>query len=426
LKPLFDDFLSGTEFLIGLLAVLLVCSACFSATETAFFCLDRIERRRLGKIKSRKARLIVNALQRPRELLSTILFGNTLVNVATSVTATLLFARLIPTHSLSTAIVVDSLLVLFLGEIIPKTIAVNHARRLAEASIIPLHFFSRVSRPIVVIFDWLARAILRLLNVPEKPGDVLGPSELEELFDEADREDTITSSERRIAHNIIRFSETTAEEIMTPRVDVISATMDISHDKLQQLMLEARHSRIPICEGSLDHIVGFVSTKEFFLNTDRQLRELINPVAIFPEGARIHRVFRHMQKNRLNMAVIVDEYGVTSGIVTMENLEEEIVGEIYDEFEKAEQLIRQLGQDEWSVMCRASVEEVNEVCGLTLPEGESVTLNGYLCNEFGEIPVPEQTIERGGALFTVVVSKKGRIISCRVKRIHEETAGNDV
>lgn len=426
MKPLFNDFLSGTEFLIGLLAVLLVCSACFSATETAFFCLDRIERRRLGKIKSRRARLIVNALQRPRELLSTILFGNTLVNVATSVTATLLFARLIPTHSLSTAIVVDSLLVLFIGEIIPKTIAVNHARRLAEASIIPLHFFSRVSRPIVVIFDWLARAILRLLNVPEKPGDVLGPSELEELFDEADREDTITSSERRIAHNIIRFSETTAEEIMTPRVDVISATMDISHDKLQQLMLDARHSRIPICEGSLDHIVGFVSTKEFFLHTDRQLRELINPVAIFPEGARIHRVFRHMQKNRLNMAVIVDEYGVTSGIVTMENLEEEIVGEIYDEFEKAEQLIRQLGQDEWSVMCRASVEEVNEVCGLTLPEGESVTLNGYLCNEFGEIPVPEQTIERGGALFTVVVSKKGRIISCRVKRIHEETAGNDV
>lgn len=425
MKPLFDDFLSGTEFLIGLLAVLLVCSACFSATETAFFCLDRIERRRLGKIKSRKARLIVNALQRPRELLSTILFGNTLVNVATSATATLLFAKLIPTHSLSTAIVVDSLLVLFIGEIIPKTIAVNHARRLAEASIIPLHFFSRVSRPIVVIFDWLARAILRFLNVPEKPGDVLGPSELEELFDEADREDTITSSERRIAHNIIRFSETTAEEIMTPRVDVISATMDISHDKLQQLMLDARHSRIPICEGSLDHIVGFVSTKEFFLNIDRQLRELINPVAIFPEGARIHRVFRHMQKNRLNMAVIVDEYGVTSGIVTMENLEEEIVGEIYDEFEKAEQLIRQLGQDEWSVMCRASVEEVNEVCGLTLPEGESVTLNGYLCNEFGEIPVPEQTIERGGALFTVVVSKKGRIISCRVKRIHKETAGND-
>lgn len=425
MKPLFDDFLSGTEFLIGLLAVLLVCSACFSATETAFFCLDRIERRRLAKVKSRRARLIVSALQRPRELLSTILFGNTLVNVATSATATLLFAKLIPTHSLSTAIIVDSLLVLFIGEIIPKTIAVNHAGRLVEASIIPLHFFSRVSRPIVVIFDWLARAILRFLNVPEKPGDVLGPSELEELFDEADREDTITSSERRIAHNIIRFSETTAEEIMTPRVDVISATMDISHDKLQQLMLEARHSRIPICEGSLDHIVGFVSTKEFFLNTDRQLRELINPVAIFPEGARIHRVFRHMQKNRLNMAVIVDEYGVTSGIVTMENLEEEIVGEIYDEFEKAEQLIRQLGQAEWSVMCRASVEEVNEVCGLTLPEGESVTLNGYLCNEFGEIPVPEQTIERGGALFTVVVSKKGRIISCRIKRIHEETARND-
>ncbi len=425
LEVLLDNLLSDTAILTALLAVLLVCSACFSATETAFFCLDRIERRRLGKVKSRWARLIVSALQRPRELLSTILFGNTLINVATSAIAALLFARLVPAHSLPVAIVVDSLLVLFIGEIIPKTIAVSHAGRLARVSIIPLHFFSKVARPLVVVFDYSARTILRFLGVPEKPGDVLGPSELEVLFEEAGRKETITSRERRIAHNIIRFSQTTAEEIMTPRVDIVYATLDISCEKLRQLMLEARHSRIPVCEGSLDHIVGFVSTKEFFLNPDRQISELINPVAVFPEGARIHRIFRYMQKNRLNMAVIVDEYGVTSGIVTMENLVEEIVGEIYDEYEKAEQLIRQLGPGEWSVLCRAPVEQVNEVCGLTLPEGESVTLNGYLCNEFGEIPLPGQAIERGGALFTVVASKKGRIVSCRVKRIHGETAGND-
>jgi putative hemolysin len=425
LEVLLDNLSSGTAILTALLAVFLVCSACFSATETAFFCLNRIERRRLGKVKSRWARLIVSALQRPRELLSTILFGNTLINVATSAIAALLFARLVPTYSLPVAIIVDSLLVLFIGEIIPKTVAVSHAGGLARASIIPLHFFSKVARPVVVIFDYLARKILRFLGVPEKPGNILGPYELQVLFDEADLKETITPRERRIAHNIIRFSETTAEEIMTPRVDIVYAPLDISCEKLRQLMLEARHSRIPVCEGGLDYIVGFVSTKEFFLNPDRQIRELINPVVVFPEGARIHRIFRHMQKNRLNMAVIVDEYGVTSGIVTMENLVEEIVGEIYDEYEMAEQLIRQLGPDEWSVLCRAPVEQVNEVCGLTLPEGESVTLNGYLCNEFGEIPVPGQTIERGGALFTVVASKKGRIVSCRVKRIREETAGND-
>jgi CBS domain containing-hemolysin-like protein len=132
-----------------------------------------------------------------------------------------------------------------------------------------------------------------------------------------------------------------------------------------------------------------------------------------------------MQRNLLNMAVIVNEYGVTSGIVTMEDLVEEIVGEIYDEYEKAEELIRPVGPDEWLVLCRAPIEDVNEACGLKLPEGESVTLNGYLCDEFGEIPARGRTIERDAARFTVVESMRRRIVSCRVKRLDEEGAADD-
>jgi CBS domain containing-hemolysin-like protein len=409
----------ATVFHLGLLVVLLVFSGSFSATETALFCLDRVERRRLAQEKSRRAQRITLGLNRPRELLSTILFGNTLVNVATSSVAALVFLELVPTHSLSTAIVVDSVLVLFLGEIIPKTIAVGQAKPLAMTAITPLHFFSKVSHPIVSVFDRVSRAILLLLKVPEEHSSALSPSELEVLFDEADREDTITSQERRIAQNIMEFSETTVEEIMTPRVDVAAAPLDASREELEHLMIEARHSRIPICEGSLDHIVGFVSTKEFFLNQEREINEFLKPVAIFPEGAKLHRVFRHMQKNLINMAVIVDEYGVSSGIITMEDLVEEIVGEIYDEYEKAEEFIHPMGPDEWFVLCRASIEKVNDACGLSLPEGESVTLNGYLCDEFGEIPTRGRTIEREGVLFTVVESKRDRIVSCRIKRISE-------
>jgi putative hemolysin len=187
-------------------------------------------------------------------------------------------------------------------------------------------------------------------------------------------------------------------------------------------MIKARHSRIPLCEGSLDHIVGFVSTKEFFLNPDRPTADLLKPVAIFPEGAKTHRIFRHMQDNLINMAVIVDEYGVSSGIVTMEDLVEEIVGEIYDEYEKEEEFIRSIGDDEWFVLCRVPIDEVNTVCGLDLPEGESVTLNGYLCDEFGEIPKRGHTLERSGARFTIVESKRGRIVSCRIKNIEKDGA----
>jgi CBS domain containing-hemolysin-like protein len=387
--------------------------------------LNRIERRRLKEDKSAGAQLIARLLQRPRELLSTILFGNTLINVATSATATLLFQRLLQRHSLAAAIFVDSILVLFIGEIIPKTVAVNQAVPLSRAGIKPLHFFARLSGPVVGIFDRSARGILRVFKVPEEAGGGLSPSELDVLFEEAGRKETITAEERRIARNIIRFSETTAEEIMTPRVDVVAAPLDISRARLEQVMIEARHSRIPIYEESVDHIVGFISTKEFFLNADREIRKLVKPVAIFPEGARVPRVFRHMQSNLLNMAVIVNEYGVTSGIATMEDLVEEIVGEIYDEYEKAEELIRSVGPDEWLVLCRAPIEDVNEACGLNLPEGESVTLNGYLCGEFGEIPLRGRTIERNGARFTVVESMRRRIVSCRVKRLDEEGAADD-
>jgi len=412
--------------LLTLLILLLICSGFFSGTETALFSLNRVERRRLKEGKSVRSQLIAKALQRPRELLSTILFGNTLVNVATSVTATLLFQKLLTAHSLAAAIVVDSLLVLFIGEIIPKTIAVNQALPLSRAAIKPLRFFAKLSSPLVWVFDRSASGVLRALKVPEEAGGALSPSEVEILFEEAGRRETITPEERRIARNIMRFSETTTEEIMTPRVDVAAAPLDISREALEQMMIEARHSRIPIYEGSIDHVVGFVSTKEFFLNPNREIRELLKPVAIFPEGARVHRVFRHMQKDLLNMAVIVNEYGVTSGIVTMEDLVEEIVGEIYDEYEKAEELIQPVGSDEWLVLCRAPIEDVNDACGLSLPEGESVTLNGYLCDEFGEIPVPGRAIERNGARFTIEQSTRSRILSCRVKRLVERAAADDV
>jgi putative hemolysin len=423
LEVLLDD--PSSILLLILLILLIGCSGCFSGTETALFSLNRIERRRLKEDTSVRSRLITKALQRPRELLSTILFGNTLVNVATSATATLLFQKVLTSHNLTVAIAVDSFLVLFVGEIIPKTIAVNQAVPLSRAAIKPILFFAKVSMPVVWVFDRSAHVILKMLKVPEEASRGLSSSEVEVLFEEAGRKKTITAEERRLARNIMRFSETTSQEIMTPRVDVVAAPLEISRDALEQVMIEARHSRIPIYEESPDHIVGFVSTKEFFLSSEVEIRDFLKPVAIFPENARIHRVFRYMQKNVLNMAVIVDEYGLTSGIVTMEDLVEEIVGEIYDEYEKAEELIRSVGSKEWIVLCRAPIEDVNRKCDLSLPEGESVTLNGYLCGEFEEIPAPEQTIERNGARFTVLQSTRGRIVSCRVKKLEGKTVADD-
>lgn len=406
---------SGTFWLGILFAVLLLASGAFSGTETALFSLDRIQRRQLGESPSLRHQLIARVLRHPRRLLSTILFGNTLVNVSVSAVATLFFARLIGHDALGLAIVVATVLVIVVGEVIPKTIAVNAPRQISQLSIMPLHLFTRLSGPVVTVFDRAARRLLRLLDVPDEARGGLSASELELLFEEAGKSAMITPQETEIARNIIRFSETTAEEIMTPRVDVVAAPLDISREGLRARMTDARHSRIPIYEEDVDNVVGFVPTKEFFLYPGRELRELLKPVAIFPENAKIHRLLRHMQRNRINMAVIVNEYGETTGIVTMEDVVEEIVGELYDEYEKEEALIQQVGPHEWMVLCRASLEDVNDTIGLKLPDEDAVTLNGFLTDEFGEIPEPGRVLERDGARFTVVESTRRRIVSCRVE-----------
>jgi putative hemolysin len=412
-----DDGSSGVAVLIALLIVLLFASGGFSATETALFSLNRVQRRRFKEEGSIRAQLIANVLQRPRRILSTILFGNTLVNVATASVATVLFERMLSDNAVAIAIAIDTAAVLLFGEIVPKTIAANGPVQISRLAIMPLHLFARLSTPFVVVFDRIARWLLKLLGVPDEAGGALSPSELSMLFEEAGRRKAISAHETEMARNIIEFSETTSDEIMTPRVEVVSAPIDSTPEALRTEMITSHHSRIPIYEGDIDNIVGFLSAKEFLLNADREVRELLKPVAIFPEGAKIHRIFRHMQKQRINMAVIVNEYGETAGILTMEDLVEEIVGEIYDEYEKAEQLIRKTGPDTWVARARASLSDVNEVCGLALPDHEAVTLNGYLCDEFGEIPEPGRVLEQDGARFTVIESLRRRIVSCRIERL---------
>jgi len=415
-----DDGSSGAAVLVGLLAALLLASGGFSATETALFSLNRVERRRLKEASSIRLRLIAQVLQRPRRILSTILFGNTLVNVATASVSALLFDRLLDGNGVAAAIIVATALVLVVGEIIPKTIAVNMAQPLAQVLIMPLHLFSRVSSPVVTIFDWCSRGILRLLKVPEESGGALNPRELRLLFEEAGRREAISAHETEMARNIIEFSAMTADEIMMPCVEMTASLIDVTFESLRTFMIGARHLRIPIYEGGVDNLVGFVNSKEFLLNPEREIRELIKPVAIFPEGARIHRIFRHMQKQRINMSVIVNEYGETAGILTMEDLVEEIVGEIYDEYEKEEQLIREVSPGTWIVRARAPLTDVNEACGLKLPDLEAITLNGYLCDEFGEIPEPGRLLERGGVRFTVLESLRRRIVRCRIEKLEDE------
>jgi len=200
-------------------------------------------------------------------------------------------------------------------------------------------------------------------------------------------------------------------------VELVTAPVDASRESFTATLIDGRHSRIPVYEGSVDNVLGFVSAKEFLLNPQRGVRELLKPVAFFPESAKVDRVFRHMQKNRINLVVVVNEYGETVGILTMEDIVEEIVGEVYDEFDSTEQLIHEIAPGRWFVRCRAPIEEVNDACGLSIPETEAITLNGYLCDEFGEIPARGRVIERAGARFTIEESSRRRIISCRVERL---------
>jgi putative hemolysin len=403
---------------LPLIIALLLLSAFFSGTEAAFFALNRVQLRRMERDSRPVSGLIVEILSRPSHFLTSVLVGNTLVNVALSVTTTSLFIRWLGDGGgLQVAILVTTVSVLLVGEVTPKTLAVNYPERASRLTARAIRFFQVVLGPVIAAVTFVSDAILRLFGVESAvlaESAALSRGELGSLLEGADREGVMTARESWLAQNILEFSATRAEETMTPRVDMIAASVEMEREELETLVLSARRSRIPMYRSTIDEIVGYLPTRDFLHQPETKVSELIRPVSIFSERAFLSQIFYETQKARSPLTVLVNEYGETVGMLTREDLLEELVGEIHDEFGTKEERLARLGPGVFLASGQINLEELNEGTGLTIPDEDTVTLNGFLSALHGGIPVKGEEITWNGARFQVLEASRHRVLRVRV------------
>jgi len=420
-------------FLISYLIIfvfLLLLSGFFSASETAFFSISQTDIERMRNKNDYGSRQIVQLLAHPKRLLITIIIGNTVVNISAASLAAIVTLQICEIFAIDIKIgvLIDIIVVTFVllicSEIIPKVAAVRYSIRVAKNFALPLTLFYYLFSPLVSIFHTLTQWLTSVFRV-SKNRLLLSEEELRSIVDMGEEKGTLQQDEKEMIHSIFEFSETTVKEIMIPRIDMVCISTDSKLESLLSLIRKHLHSRIPIYKDKVDNIIGIIYAKDLLpfvnrkSNGEANLEKLARPAYFVPEQKKIDELLREFQSQRIHMAIVVDEYGGTSGIVTLEDIIEEIVGEIQDEHDSEQPLYQKLSDTEYLVDGGMDLEEMNEELLINLPTEEGVeTLGGFLFGLFGSVPREKQSVNYENYKFVVEKVIRRRIT--KVKIIIEE------
>lgn len=427
---------------ICLLVLLLFCSGFFSGSETSLFSLGRVERYRAREenetLISRSLRALI---ERPRRLLVTILIGNELVNITIStLTASLTgnaflgWVRLdsidpLLLKTVTTTAICFPLLLVF-GDITPKTLALYNPRRYARFAAIPLRFFSSLIAPVRWVLASLSNGIVRLLFGEFPRADLpITEEEFRNLVDQSNEGGALRETEREFIHNIFDFGETRVSEVMTPRTDMFCLQGDQALGEILKEIEEQHYSRIPVYAEDKDDITGILYCKDLLgLMVDPakrkgwNLRDLLRKPYFIPQTKKASDLFREFRFNRIHLAIVVDEYGGVAGLVTMEDLLEELFGDILDDYDPEEPQPRRLDDNTMIIPARMAIDDFNRFGGAELPEEEYDTMGGLVFGLFGKLPSPEAQVSFMGYTFTVQEMEGTRILELRVAHRLEEEA----
>lgn len=372
---------------ILLIVACVVMSGYFSATETAFSSLNRIRVKNMAEKGDSRAELVLRMSENYDSLLSTILIGNNIVNIACASMATLLFAKWLGNDvgpSVSTA--VTTVVVLIFGEVSPKSIAKESPEAFAKFSAPFLHVLMILLTPFNFLFRQWKKLLSRIFHSSDS--QTLTEEELLTIVDEAEQEGGIDTQEGSLIRNAIEFTETQAIDVLTPRIDLTAVSVDDSKDDIAAVFAETGYSRIPVYRDSIDHIIGILYQKDFHnyvYHTDKDISTIIRPAIYVTENKLIGELLQDLQKNKSHLAVVMDEFGGTVGIVTMEDILEELVGEIWDEHDEVVEEIRQTGENEYEVLGHTNAEKLFELLDID-KELDVVTVSGWVMDELARIP----------------------------------------
>ncbi len=414
-----------------LYVALLFISAFFSGSESAFFSLPPAELRRFRKSEeSSSAKRIVKLLEKPRRLLTTILIGNTIVNVSAATLAALLANRVLPPDQMKgwrllAMIALVTFTILFFSEIVPKVFAVKSASRFAKRSSLILEGLILLFIPISFIFEKLTGLITRLLRI-HKEIPFVNEEELKALIEIGEEKGALDPSEREMIHSIFEFRETMVKEIMIPRMDMTAIEKSTPVDEVLAEVKSKGHSRIPVYEEEIDNIIGILYVKDLLplMASGKPipaLTTLVRKPYFVPQSKQIDELLKEFQKERLHIAIVVDEYGGTAGLITLEDVIEEIVGDIRDEYDREQPLARQVDDRTWLVDGKINIEELNDLASFDLPTEEDFeSLGGFLFSELGRIPTENDSVTYRGIQFVIEKVQRRRIKQVRIVLPSEE------
>ncbi|MDP8299510.1 MAG: hemolysin family protein [Candidatus Tantalella remota] len=406
----------------ALFVILLLASAFFSSSETAFLSLDRITLRQMEETGRPSEHRVISLLSRPRKLLVTILVGNTLVNIAASSVLGDFFYGLMGESGVPFSIITMTVVVLIFGEVTPKMFALANAKDVSCFVSMPISFFEKVFSPARSVLLGIAYAIVKPLGIKaffEEPK--ITEQEIRSHFSLGKKHGVVKGKEKDMIDSILEFKESNSADIMTPRIDMDALDITLSREEITEQIKESQYSRYPVYVHTLDNIVGLIHSKDFLLNPNVPIKSVIRKPYFAPESMKVDDLLQELQKNHTHMAVITDEYGVTSGLVTIEDIMEEIVGEIRDELDFESPNIHMVDQKKYEVSGQTHIDEVNEEIGLEIETEEVDTIGGYVILVIGKIPQSGDSIKIGDFTVTVEDVSKNRITSLTI----EKGAGKD-
>jgi len=405
------------------LLLLIGAAAFFAASEAALISVSRMQIRQMTEQDVRGSRSAQRLLDDRPRLLATVLIGNTVVLLAADSLATWIFIREGVPYGAVWSTVLMTIVILLLGEIVPKTIAVSNSPRWAVILAPILERTARLFGPINRIFVAMTYLLVRPFGIhPSSQGPFITEEDIRTMVNVGAEQNVLQEEEREMIHSVIQFGDTIVREVMTPRLSMVCVSVDDSPHKALELVMAEGYAKVPVFEGTIDNVIGAVYERELLIALANgklgsvTMRSLMRPVAIVPDSKKVADLLREMQRQQFSLAIVIDEYGGTAGMVTMEDILEEIVGEIRDEHDVGEALpIHVINQDEAVVDATVNIEDVNATLGTHLPHEEFETIGGYTVGRFGRLPKEgEEIAADDGVRLRVERMRNRRILSIRI------------
>ena len=421
--------MKGVNFLMyaSIIALLLLIflSAYFSATETAFSSLNRIKLKNLANDGNKKAQLAFDLCEKYDNVLSGILIGNNIVNILSTSIATAIFVSYFPKNGVAISTVVMTVAVLIFGEVTPKSIAKEMPEKFAMLSAPYINLICKILTPVTYMFVALKKALARLFGV--KGDKLITDDELLTMVKEAQADGGIDAEEGDLIKSAIEFYDLDVDDILIPRVDIVGIDEQMSKEEINALFEESRFSRIPVYKDTIDNIIGIINQKDFIygvMNGSKAVAEVIKPVAFVAGNMKISNLLTLLQKKKTHLAVVTDEYGGTVGIVTLEDVIEELVGEIWDEHDEVVVDFTKIGELCYKVSCNANLDKMGELFDVKIDSQHS-TVGGWVTEVLERIPKEKDSFEQDGLLVTVTKADERRAQEVMISKVLSDNDENE-